>query len=355
MAVYNAAPYVEESLASMLGQSLGDIEVVVVDDGSTDGSAAIVERTVRSDPRVRLVRQENKGLPAALNAGLAVARAPLVARMDADDVSLPRRLEKQAGFLDAHPEVGVVGGFVRTFGRARGNVWRYPVEPADAAAALPFVNPIAHPAAMFRRAAVEALGGYDEANCYGEDYALWAGLSKDHGLANLPEVVLRYRVHGGQMGAVRTGDVRREWYMRTQAGLLRRMGIEADRDELALHHLISTAHVATTEMPGTKSLLDEAEDWLLRLQRCNESTQVFETRAFVHRLGWHWRMVCQALAEGGLGVWRRCRTSALAQADSGGVEDLKLFTACALRFGSRRRRQAYRVLQALLSLKRRVL
>jgi len=350
MAVYNAAPYVEESLASVLGQSLCDLEVVVVDDGSTDGSAAIVERLARSDPRVRLARQENRGLPAALNAGLTHARAPFVARMDADDISLPERLARQADFLDAHLDVAVVGGAVRTFGRARGNVWRYPVNPADVAAALLFVNPIAHPAAMFRRAAVEALGGYDEGNRYGEDYALWAVLSAEHRLANLAEVVLRYRVHGDQMGAVRTDEVRREWYMRTQAMLLRRLGVEVDGEDLTLHHLISTAHLPTTEMPARESLLDEAEAWLLRLQECNGSKRILDPGAFARRLGWHWRAVCGALAGEGLSVWRRWRSSVLVTENVGGADDMLLFAACGLRFGNRQRRRMYRMQHVLLDM-----
>lgn len=359
MAVYNAAPYVRASLESILTQSLGELEVVVVDDGSTDGSGAVVERMAAQDARVRVLRQENRGLPAALNAGLALARAPLVARMDADDLALPLRLERQAAYLDAHPEVAVLGGFVRTFGQARGNVWRYPVGPAAVAAAMPFVNPIAHPAVMFRRAVVEAQGGYDEANAYGEDYALWAALSARHALDNLPEVVLRYRVHGGQMGAVRADDVRRQWYMRTQAAVLGRLGLHPEGEALALHHRISTAHWATAEVPAGSGFRDAAEAWLLGLAAADAATGVFEARAFARRLGWHWRMVCRAQAGEGLAVWRQYRRSALAREAARaegtpdalggtGADDLALLAACALHFGQQRRRALYGALRRAL-------
>ncbi len=355
MAVYNAAPYVRESLASVLNQDAGPLECVVVDDGSSDGSGGIVSEMARLDPRIRLLRQENKGLPAALNAGLAVAQGRYVARMDADDVSLPGRLARQAAFLDAHGDVAVVGCWVRTFGQARGNVWSFPTEPRDVAAALPFVNPVAHPAAMFRREAVAEAGGYDEAVRYGEDYELWARLSERHSLANLPEVLLRYRVHGGQMGSTRSSETQRQWYTRTQAMLLRRMGVEVDEASLGLHHLISTAHLASSRFEVSERLLDEAGDWLITLGKRNAASGVFDVDAFAARLSLHWRMLCGACAGLGGKTWRRYANSPLRPAVRPAKAELLLRLACLFHIGQERRNQAYGALRAALALKGRVL
>ena len=109
MPVYNAEGFVEAAARSILDQTFTDLELIAVDDGSTDGSGAILDRLAAADPRLRIVRRPNTGVTGALNDGLAAARAPLIARMDADDVSAPTRLEKQLAYLDAHPDIGLLG------------------------------------------------------------------------------------------------------------------------------------------------------------------------------------------------------------------------------------------------------
>lgn len=198
MPVFDAETYLREAVESVLGQTLAELELIAVDDGSTDRSPGILEEYARADGRVRVLRQEHAGLAAALNLGCRAAEGPYVARMDADDVALPDRLEWQARFLDEHPEVAVVGGaFV--FLNARGerlSTVAYPTVSGKIKRELERANCLAHPTVMFRKVAFDEVGGYRLAN--GEDYDLWLRIGERHELANLPEPVLLYRHHAEQ-------------------------------------------------------------------------------------------------------------------------------------------------------------
>jgi len=198
MAVYNGERWLEETLASLAGQTFGDFEIVAVDDGSTDGSSAILAEAAARDARYRIITQANRGLVASLNRGLAEARAPLIARIDADDIAEPERFARQVAFLQAHPEVAVLGSAIRIIGEdgAFGRLQSYPCGPAEVAAGMLRRCAFAHPSVMMRREAVLAAGGYREAFRHAEDYDLWLRLGERHGLDNLPEPLLRYRQHG---------------------------------------------------------------------------------------------------------------------------------------------------------------
>jgi hypothetical protein len=195
MPVRDAAEFVREALDSILAQTVRDLEVIVVDDGSRDATPDILAEYVARDPRVRLVRQEPRGLAAALNRAAEEARGELLARMDADDVALPHRLERQLGLLRARPRVGVVGSAFRFLGEAGRSV-AYPARDADIRRALETYNAIAHPTAVIRAAALREVGGYRLANA--EDYDLWLRLAERWELANLSEPLLLYRHHPRQ-------------------------------------------------------------------------------------------------------------------------------------------------------------
>jgi hypothetical protein len=196
MAARNEAAVIGRAVESILGQTLGNWELLVVDDGSDDETATIVERY--HDPRIRVLRKAATSLPSSLNHGLRAASAPLVARQDADDVSFPERLERQVEFLARRPEVVVLGAAWREVDAAG-----HPARPRTRVVAgsldrcVVRFNPIAHTTAMFRRAAVEAIGGYDENLPYAADYDLWLRLLLAGGkLWNLDEP-LALRVMAG--------------------------------------------------------------------------------------------------------------------------------------------------------------
>ena len=194
MAVRDGAPWVGEAVGSVLGQTAGDLELIVIDDGSRDATPALLD-AVR-DPRLRVERRAPLGLTAALNRALALARAPLLARLDADDVALPERLARQRAFMDAHVEVGLLGGGAREVDAA-GRELAVRLPPTDDTAlraALIRRNPFIHSAVMARRALVEAAGGYDESVPVAQDYDLWMRLAPLTRLASLPEVLVVRRL-----------------------------------------------------------------------------------------------------------------------------------------------------------------
>ncbi|NTU84060.1 MAG: glycosyltransferase [Chloroflexales bacterium] len=197
----DAAATLPACLASIGRQRRAAFELLAVDDGSADESAALVEAAAWADGRVRLLRPGRVGLVAALNLGLAEARAPLVARMDADDLMHPDRLRLQRDYLAARPELALVASRVALFpkglvraGYAEYVRWQNRVlTPAQVAANIYVESPFAHPSVMLRRAAALALGGYAEGP-FPEDYELWlrmheAGLP----MAKLPRVLLAWR------------------------------------------------------------------------------------------------------------------------------------------------------------------
>ena len=204
MPVYNARRYVAGAVESILAQTFDDFELLIVDDGSTDGSRAILEGLAARDDRIRLVSQPNKGVGATRNELLGMARGDLLAMMDADDVALPRRFEWQVEYLRDHPEVVCVGGAQEHIDSEGRLLWKH-FDPEDDAsiqeAALSGHCPINNPSAMMRREAALAVGGYRVDFAPAEDLDLFLRIGEIGRLANLSRVVTRYRIHDGSLSA----------------------------------------------------------------------------------------------------------------------------------------------------------
>jgi glycosyltransferase involved in cell wall biosynthesis len=204
--VRDAAATLPEALASLAGQSLEDHEVVAVDDGSSDASGEILAAAARRDPRLRVLTTPLRGLTASLNLALAAARAPLAARMDADDVADPARLQLQSERMREDPAITVLGCRVRVLG-GEGNggmrayvAWQNALlEHAEILRDLFVESPLVHPSVLIRTAALRALGGY-RAFDGPEDYDLWLR-AREAGLrfAKLPETLLSWRDTPGRL------------------------------------------------------------------------------------------------------------------------------------------------------------
>ena len=188
---------ITESLDSVRTQTLTDFECIVVDE-STDAQAAQACRALcERDERFRYVHPEKRlGLAASLNLGISMARAPLIARFDSDDICMPDRLERQVSFMDGHTDVGVLGGGLEIMDETgRTLAFRsYPSDHAMIERKLQTTTPIAHPTVMLRKALIEQHGGYDAGFRFAEDLDLWLRLAnRGVRFANLPEVLVRYR------------------------------------------------------------------------------------------------------------------------------------------------------------------
>ncbi|MGB8166710.1 MAG: glycosyltransferase [Chthoniobacteraceae bacterium] len=205
MSVHNGGRWLRAAIDSVLAQTWGDYEFLILDDASTDDSVAQIE-AVR-DERIRLIRlPENVGLTRSLNCGLHAARGEIIARQDSDDLSERERLARQVAFLDRHPTVAVVGTQARLIdaeGKSRGDR-DLPLEAASVRWLSLLDNPVIHTAATFRTKLIrEDLGGYDETFPCCQDYDLWTRVMARREVRNLRERLVRVREHGASISATR--------------------------------------------------------------------------------------------------------------------------------------------------------
>jgi hypothetical protein len=201
--VWNGEPFLEQAIESMLRQTFSSFELIVIDDGSTDRTAAIAEEFASGDERVRVLRRPHEGLSPTLNAGIAAARGEYVARMDADDISAPDRLQKQVAYLDAHPACVAVGAWIEVVdeaGRHIGLKTYVTTHDEISAALLRGLPAIAHPTVVARRDVLRGAGGYDARRYPSEDLDLWFRLAGRGELANLAETLLQHRRHKAAIG-----------------------------------------------------------------------------------------------------------------------------------------------------------
>lgn len=204
--VYNGRRYLAAAIASIRAQTHADFEFIIVDDGSTDGAAAVINQAAARDPRIHVIRRPNTGIVGALNDGLAAATGKYVARMDGDDLAEPARLADQLAFLTAHPDCVAVGSATWLID-AGGDVVDFYTPPLDHAGIEQQLlvgngGALIHPTLMLRRAAVHAAGGYRREYDRAEDLDLFLRLGRHGTFANLPAPLLRYRLHTGSTNFV---------------------------------------------------------------------------------------------------------------------------------------------------------
>lgn len=204
MSAYNAAPFLKECIDSILTQTFEDFELIVVDDGSTDHSVEIVQSY--TDTRIRLIKSEHNYIQ-SLNKGIGLAKGKYVARMDADDIMFPERLEEEFKFMEEHPDIDVCGSYVKVFNGKGIYPLPMPTKHNDIAAIMVIQCPFYHPTVMLRMEKIRNLffaNGkcclYDAQYKYGEDYALWVKLLKQNfRFGGIPKALLHYRISNQQI------------------------------------------------------------------------------------------------------------------------------------------------------------
>lgn len=260
--VHNAGPFLGAALASLSAQESVRLEVIVVDDGSTDGSRADLIAASKRHPWLRVLTQEQSGVARTLNRAFHESRGEFIARMDADDVAEPDRFRRQIEFLRREPSVGVCGSWFRILGSRVRGVIRTPVADAGIRARLVFGSAFAHPSVMLRRVVLEGLSDlYDPRQEGFEDYGLWLRLAQRTRLHNLPHVLLHYRMHPGQI--TRSPDpARRRGLEMLRRGLLESHGMQLSEVEARAHD--ATAFDESL-LPAPSARI--VETWLLRVSK----------------------------------------------------------------------------------------
>lgn len=279
MPAYNPGIHLVEAVRSILEQTYSDFELIVVDDGSTDDIVALLKE-FEADDRLQIVHNErNLGLITTLNKGLALCRASLIARMDADDICDRQRFERQVAFLAANQNIDIVGGAIEFFGNIpKPTVFQFPTVHEAIRPAMLFFCPLAHPALMFRRELVDrGLLRYDDGFRHAEDYHLWSRLLLKVRSANLPEVVLNYRLHKSQ---VSSGQANHQYSasLRVRGEMYKDAGISPTDQEIDLHESV----VLEKPLPGS-NYLEALATWFWKIESANQKSLYWDTTA-LHEL-----------------------------------------------------------------------
>ena len=326
--VHNAEAYLQPAMDSVLRQTFQDFEFLVVNDASTDRSRGIVQ--AYQDPRIRLVdTPSSRGISAALNRGLDEARGDYIARMDADDICIPQRLEAQVSFLDKHPEIGLCGSWVSTFGAGRPRCFRRPAGPDMIQASLLFENPLVHPSVMFRRTLFESHGlRYQDASNGAEDYELWTRALQFCSGDNLNQVLLHYRQHPGSITASSRPAMNHQTRLiiERQIG---RLGVTITPEALDLH-----CRICRDEEPAVGSgtaFVQQVETWLSALLTANGQKHVYPDSALQHIISQMWLRTCLSATRTGSNVLSYYLRSPLRSGSSGTLFSSFIMLAATLR------------------------
>ena len=264
MSVFNSERYLAEAIESILNQTFTDFEFLIFDDGSTDRSPEIIREYAERDGRIAAVfSPTNRGYVVHLNEGIRRARGQYIARMDGDDVALPRRLEVQKRLLDTEREIAVAGASTITIDEnGEGEVInRRQSSPSCLYWQSFFTNPFAHPTVMYRRDAVLSAGGYDEMKMPAEDYDLWTRLLPAWQFTNIKDPLLKYRQHADSV-SVRKREIQRRNSGKALAELWKsQLGIDISEDEVLF---LKGFHKGYNDLPAhlAPSVFDKI--WALR-------------------------------------------------------------------------------------------
>jgi len=218
LSVYNGESYISESMESILNQTFRDFELIVINDGSTDRTSEIIKSY--SDPRIiNLENEKNIGIARSSNKGLRIARGRYIAIMDADDISLPERFQKQFKFLENNPDIGVCGTWIKVIDK--NGTWMknicYPTSSEVISCSLLFYDCFANPTTMFRKKIIEELGEYDPGFIAAMDYDLWTRTIGYYKFSNIPEFLLKYRMHGQNISQDREKRHHEDYIIRKSA------------------------------------------------------------------------------------------------------------------------------------------
>jgi glycosyltransferase involved in cell wall biosynthesis len=285
MPVYDAAPFLGAAIESLLRQSYADFELLIIDDGSNDGSGAIADAYAAADRRVRVEHLQHGGLVGARNRCLERANRELIAWADADDWYHPNRLARQVRFLDAHPEVGVCGSWMRTMPYK--GVWALPEQWDVLRATLLFSTPLYQPTTMMRRDWLARSGcRYDPAFAHAEDYDFWERTSQLTRFDNIPQALVCYRLHLRQVSAVhRAAQLERSRAIRLRQ--LVALGLEPTSEEVAVHE-----DLAADTCGRTREQIEAGGQWLEGLREGNRAAGRYPEPAFTRVLALRWYRNC---------------------------------------------------------------
>lgn len=296
MPVYNASEYLAEAIESIISQTFEDWELILIDDGSTDGSASIIDRYAKSDNRLKhYTNERNLGLIPTLNRGISLCKGRYIARMDADDVSLPDRFEEQYKFLEKNKDIAMCGInaiLIDSEGKNTGKISGLETDEYLRINLL-FTTSFVHPGMMIR-ADVLKENLYDERYKHAEDYELWCRIARNHKVANIPHFLLRYRWHATNVSVVnrKTQEDIKQKVIREQLLLL---GLEPTEEELYLHTISYRQYdIKEKSEKEVFSDYDKLDRWYSKIVEANKQAHRYDFQALSAHLWSRWIVLCVA-------------------------------------------------------------
>lgn len=289
MPVYNAAPFLKEAIECVLAQTYSDLTLLLIDDGSTDGSEAVISSF--DDPRIRYVKNgQNLGLIKTLNRGIAMTETEFVARLDADDLTATDRLALQMEYMFAHPETGVCGTWYENIDKEghRINTVHQPDRNELIKPAFLFNNPFMHSSLLIRTELLKK-NPFSENYPHLEDYELWFRLSRQTRMVNLPRVMASYRWHGSNVSTT-FSRTQQDSCLRLVKEILAGLGIDPTPEELEIHRKLSFLQRGKTHFSGPE--LKRASAWLKKIAAQNKMEHRYNPQALNAVLWFRWIIVC---------------------------------------------------------------
>jgi glycosyltransferase involved in cell wall biosynthesis len=332
MPVFNAGDYLKPSIESVFKQTHRDFEFVVVDDASSDINTRHCMQQASADKRFKLVTLQNHmGIAGALNRGLQLATGEYIARMDADDICHPQRLEKQLRFMNDHPDVGICGTAVKCFGGGvPGLTIVHPQDPEEIKCRLLLSCPISHPTVMFRHESLRRHQlRYNEEFVTAQDYDLWVRCARHFPMANLREPLLFYRVHDGQNQQNPARHINIKRVIRCQWD-----GLGLSYSEEELERFYEAVHCPNPGASSTRrDVLNSMRSIFARIVRSNNERLEYNPVVLKKVISKFWMTTLAGEKHYSWTLWKRYRRNAYEQASL--PEQARLFIKCLIHWESR--------------------
>ena len=303
MPVYNGEIYLDEAIESILNQTYRNFEFLIINDGSTDRSEAIISSY--NDSRICLINNpENLRLIATLNRGIDLAKGQYIVRMDADDISLPQRIEKQVGWMEANPDYGLIGSWFEDFDSGSASrVVQYSSDDTHIRIRHLYQTHIAHPASVLRKSVIDDHNlRFDPEFVHGEDYAFWVQISAHCKLSNYPEMLVRKRDHAHNVSN-KYAQIQSDTCARVKKIQFEAMGLTISREEIELY-----TRFANPDWTFSKEEMEMMHALLEKMASENERTNFIPKEALKMYLAEKWFHLClqnRRIGKTGLEWWNR--------------------------------------------------
>lgn len=286
MSVHNGEKYLHKAIDSILNQTFKNFEFIILDDASTDNSLNIIQ--TYQDSRIRLIKNEqNLGLTKSLNKGLDLCEGKYIVRMDADDVSLPNRIQSQVDYMEKNQDIGVCGSWAKFIGEREGIICKMPINYDEIKCRLMFENVIIHPSVIIHKEMFEKFSlKYDENLQFAQDYELWCRAIDCFKFANIPEVLLLYRIHQGQIWT-KNRKPQDSVAIEVSMKMLKKLSINIDKEELQylINILHKNLHISLKE-------IKDIETFLIKIKKANDENCYLNKEALNRELNVRFYSIC---------------------------------------------------------------